>query len=281
MTLTAVEPKSKTIAANGINLHYLDWGTAGNPPLVLLHGLRGHAQVWDDVAAALCADYHVYALDQRGRGDTDHAPGGDYSTDAFVADLAGFVDAIGLDTFILFGHSMGGRNSMAFAGQYPQRLERLCIVDIGPRIEPAGGNRITGELRDLPPEFDAFEDALAHVHTGNRFASERVMRRRLSGQTRQLPNGKIGWKFDPAIREQRINGTAAPSVDLWPALERIACPTLVVRGTETDLLTTETARQMVDTLPQGELVEIQRAGHMVFEDNPDDFIAAVKDWLAG
>lgn len=281
MTLTAVEPKSKTIAANGINLHYLDWGTAGNPPLVLLHGLRGHAQVWDDVAAALCADYHVYALDQRGRGDTDHAPGGDYSTDAFVADLAGFVDAIGLDTFILFGHSMGGRNSMAFAGQHSQRLERLCIVDIGPRIEPAGGNRITGELRDLPPEFDAFEDALAHVQTGNRFASERVMRRRLSGQTRQLPNGKIGWKFDPAIREQRINGTAAPSVDLWPALERIACPTLVVRGTETDLLTAETARQMVDTLQQGQLVEIQRAGHMVFEDNPDDFIAAVKDWLAG
>ena len=280
MTLTAVEPKSKAIAANGINLHYLDWGTAGNPPLVLLHGLRGHAQVWDDVAAALCADYHVYALDQRGRGDTDHAPGGDYSTDAFVADLSGFVDAIGLDTFILFGHSMGGRNSMAFAGQYPQRLERLCIVDIGPRIEPAGGNRITGELRDLPPEFDAFEDALTHVQTGNRFASERVMRRRLAGQTRQLPNGKIGWKFDPAIREQRINGTAAPAVDLWPALERIACPTLVVRGTETDLLTAETARQMVDALPQGRMVEIQRAGHMVFEDNPDDFIAAVKDWLA-
>ena len=281
MTLTAVEPKSKTVAANGINLHYLDWGAAGGPPLVLLHGLRGHARVWDDVAEALCGDYHVYALDQRGRGDTDHAPGGDYSTDAFVADLAGFVDAIGLDTFILFGHSMGGRNSMAFAGKYPQRLERLCIVDIGPRIEPAGGSRITGELRDLPAEFDTFEDALAHVQTGNRFASERVMRRRLSGQTRRLPSGKIGWKFDPAIREQRINGTAAPAVDLWPALERIACPTLVVRGTETDLLTAETARQMVDILQQGRLVEIQRAGHMVFEDNPDDFIAAVKDWLAG
>ena len=82
----------------------------------------------------------VYALDQRGRGDTDHAPGGDYSTDAFVADLVGFLDAIGLDKFILFGHSMGGRNSMAFAGEHAERLERLCIVDIGPRIEPAGGN---------------------------------------------------------------------------------------------------------------------------------------------
>ena len=278
---TQVQPKSKNVTANGINLHYLDWGTEGQPPLVLLHGLRGHANVWEDVALALCNDYHVYSLDQRGRGDTDHAPGGDYSTDAFVADLKGFVDAIGLDKFILFGHSMGGRNSMAFAGQYPDRLERLCIVDIGPRIEPAGGNRITEELRNLPPEFDSFEDALAHVQTGNRFASESVMRRRLAGQSQELPNGKIGWKFDPAIREQRINGTAAPAADLWPTLERITCPTLLVRGTETDLLTEETARQMVDTLAQGTLAEIERAGHMVFEDNPADFIAAVKGWLAG
>ncbi len=278
---TQVQPKSKTVTANGINLHYLDWGTAGQPPLVLLHGLRGHANVWEDVALALCNDYHVYSVDQRGRGDTDHAPGGDYSTDAFVADLKGFVDAIGLDKFILFGHSMGGRNSMAFAGQYPDRLERLCIVDIGPRIEPAGGNRITEELRNLPPGFDNFEDALAHVQTGNRFASEPVMRRRLTGQTRQLPDGKIGWKFDLEIREQRINGTAAPATDLWPTLERIACPTLLVRGTETDLLTEETARQMVDTLAQGTLAQIERAGHMVFEDNPADFIAAVKGWLAG
>ena len=278
---TQVQSSSKTLTANGINIHYLEWGAEGSPPLVLLHGLRGHARVWEDVAEALCGDYHVYALDQRGRGDTDHAPGGDYSTDAFVADLAEFVDAIGLDKFILFGHSMGGRNSMAFAGQYPERLERLCIVDIGPRIEPAGGNRITEELRNLPPQFDNLEDALAHVQTGNRFASEAVMRRRLGGQTYETSDGKIGWKFDPAIREQRINGTAAPAADLWPAMERISCPTLVVRGTETDLLTEETARQMIDTLAQGDLVEIERAGHMVFEDNPADFIAAVKNWLAG
>ena len=277
---TMVQPKSQTLAANGINLHYLDWGATAAPPLVLLHGLRGHANVWDDVAQALCDRYHVYALDQRGRGDTDHAPGGDYSTDAFVADLAAFADALGLERFTLVGHSMGGRNSLAFAARYPRRLERLCIVDIGPTIEAAGGSRITGELRDLPPQFDTFEDALAHVQTGNRFASERVMRRRLAGQTRTLPNGKIGWKFDPAIREQRITGTAAPAVDLWPALPAIPCPTLVVRGAETDLLTPETAQRMIDTLPQGELVEIARAGHMVFEDNPDDFIAAIQNWLA-
>ncbi len=278
---TQVQPKSKTVNANGINIHYLDWGAEGNPPLVMLHGLRGHANVWADVAESLCGEYHVYSMDQRGRGDTDHAPGGDYSSDAFVEDLKGLVDALGLDKFILFGHSMGGRNSMAFGGKYPERLEKLCIVDIGPRIEATGGNRITEELRNIPPQFDNFEDALAHVQTGNRFASEPVMRRRLAGQTKVASDGTVSWKFDPAIREQRINGTAAPAVDLWPALEEIKCPTLVVRGTETDLLTEETAQQMIDTLAQGSLVQIQRAGHMVFEDNPGDFIDAVKGWLNG
>ena len=70
---TQVQPKSRTVTANGINLHYLDWGAEGQPPLVLLHGLRGHANVWADVAESLCGGYHVYALDQRGRGDTDAA----------------------------------------------------------------------------------------------------------------------------------------------------------------------------------------------------------------
>ena len=175
---------------------------------------------------------------------------------------------------------MGGRNSMAFAGEHNDRLERLCIVDIGPRVEATGGNRITEELRAIPPQFDNFEAALAHVQGGNRFASEPVMRRRLAGQTRTTADGKIEWKFDPAIREQRINGTAAPSLDLWPTLENITCPTLIVRGTETDLLTQETADQMVSTLAQGSMVNIERAGHMVFEDNPSDFIDAVKAWLA-
>ena len=73
----------------------------------------------------------------------------------------------------------------------------------------------------------------------------------------------------------------APAADLWPALENITCPTLVVRGTETDLLTQETADQMVGALAQGSMVNIERAGHMVFEDNPEDFIAAVKSWLGG
>ena len=96
-----VQPQDKTVTANGLKLHYLDWGTVGNPPMVLLHGLRGHAHAWDDFSAAMCEDYHVLALDQRGRGDSDWARDGVYITEAYVTDLLGFSTALGLDAFLL------------------------------------------------------------------------------------------------------------------------------------------------------------------------------------
>ncbi len=276
---TRVKPQDKTVSANGLNLHYLDWGTVGKQPLVLLHGLRGHAHSWDDVSAALCQDYHVLALDQRGRGDSDWASGGDYSTDSFVADLHAFSEALGLESFILFGHSMGGRNSMAFTGLYPDKVKKLVIVDIGPVLDPAGGERITREIREVPEEFDTFEDVVAYMSKQNRFASDGVLRRRLQYASRELPNGKFGWRYDLAIREQRRQGAGAPPADLWPSVRKITCPTLIVRGAETDTLSAELAREMEQTLSQGKLVQVQRAGHMVFEDNPNDFISEVTSFL--
>lgn len=276
---TQVQPKDKTVTVNGLKLHYLDWGSAAQPTMVLLHGLRGHAHAWDDVAAAFCANYHILALDQRGRGDSDWAPDGDYSTRAYVDDLAGFCAALNLPPLTLVGHSMGGRNSMAFTARYPERVERLIIVDIGPTVDPRGAERIKQEIRQVPEVFDSFDAVLAYMSQQNRYASDTVLRRRLHDATTTLPDGKVGWRYDLAIREQSRNGTAAPAEDLWPQLARITCPTLIVRGTETDLLSPDVARQMLDSLPQARLAEVQHAAHMVFEDNPEGFIAAVRPFL--
>ncbi len=274
-----VQPQDKTVTANGHNLHYLDWGTAGKPVMLLAHGLRGHAHSWDDVSAAFCADYHVLALDQRGRGDSDWARDGDYTTNAYVADLAGFCQALNLERFILMGHSMGGRNSMAFGGKYPEKLEKLVVVDVGPTLDRRGSQRIAEEIRSVPEEFDSFDAAFQYLNRQNRFAAEPVMRRRVRYAVKELPNGKVGWKYDRLIREQRRSNTVPPAVDLWPSLPEISCPALIVRGAETDLLPTDVAQQMLTTLPNARLVEVPRAGHMVFEDNPTDFIAAVRDFL--
>ncbi len=276
---TVVEPRDRVVDVDGLSMHYLDWGDPAKPAIVLLHGLRGHAHSWDDVSLALCRDLRVLALDQRGRGLTDWASDGDYGVDAFVGDLVGFHRALGLEKFILMGHSMGARNAMAFAGRYPHMLEKLVLSEFGPEINPVGAQRIGKELIDAPEEFDTLDDAIAYMAQLNRFASEAVMRRRELHATRELPNGRIGWRYDIEIRAARRRGDPVAPLDLWPALPQIACPTLVVRATETDILDRDVARRMIETLPDGRLVEIERAEHMVFEDNPEDFIAAVRDFL--
>ena len=276
---TRVHPQGQTVSSNGLTLHYLDWGTVGRPVMVLLHGLRGHAHSWDDFSAAMCQDYHVLALDQRGRGDSDWAKDGDYSTEAFVADLAGVCEALGLGSFILVGHSMGGRNSIAFTARYPEKVQKLIIVDVGPVLDPRGGKRIGQEIIQVPEEFDSFETVVEYIRIQNRYPSDAVLRRRLQYSTRELPNGKIGWRYDLAIREQRRQGTAPPAADMWPAWKNISCPTLIVRGAETDILNADIARQMVESTPAAHLVEVPRAGHMVFEDNPNDFLAGVRRYL--
>ena len=276
---TSVQPKDKTVSVNGINLHYLDWGNEDKPKVLLLHGLRGHCHSWDDVSAEFCKDYHILALDQRGRGDSDWAPGGDYSSQSFVADLEGFCEAVGFDKFTLIGHSMGGRNSMAFAGNNADKLENLVIVDIGPDLDPRGSGRITQELVNVPEEFDSFEDVYAYQSKQNRFCSEPVLRRRLTYATKELPNGKLGWRYDLEIREQRRNNTGPKQPDLWVNLPGIECPVLIVRGSETDTLALETAEKMVEVLPVGRLVHVEKAAHMVFEDNPEGFIQALHEFL--
>jgi len=257
----------------------LDWGTEGKPKVLLLHGLRGHSHSWDDVSADLCQDYHVIALDQRGRGESDWAPGGDYSSESFVADLEGFCQVVGLDSFIMVGHSMGGRNSMAFAGKNARKIQKLVIIDIGPDLDPKGSGRITQEMIDVPEEFDTFEDVYAYQSKQNRFCSEPVLRRRLTYATKQLPNGKFGWRYDLEVREQRRNDTGSKQPDLWLNLPGIKCPVLIVRGSATDTLGLATAEKMVDVLPDGKLVHVDRAAHMVFEDNPEDFIRVLHDFL--
>ena len=105
-----VQPQDKTVMANGLKLHYLEWGAPENPPLVLLHGLRGHAHSWDDFAAALGEEYHVLALDQRGRGESEWARDGVYTTEAYVADLLDYLPSDTRDALYL---AVTGRSPVA------------------------------------------------------------------------------------------------------------------------------------------------------------------------
>ena len=117
---------------------------------------------------------------------------------------------------------------MAFAGNNAHMLENLVIVDIGPDLDPRGSGRITQELIDVPEEFDSFEEMYDYQSKQNRFCSEKVLRRRLTYASKELPNGKHGWRYDLEIREQRRNNTGPEQPDLWVNLPGIECPVFIV-----------------------------------------------------
>src|SRR5579863_8293578 len=144
---------SKFVTANGIRLHYLDFGNPAAPSLFCIHGLSGNAHNFDALAPHLAAAYHVMSLDVRGRGDSAWGPAGDYNAAVYARDLAAVLDSLKIDRVTLIGTSMGGMISMLFAGGYPDRVERLVLNDVGHEADPAGINRITDYMTASPTDF--------------------------------------------------------------------------------------------------------------------------------
>jgi pimeloyl-ACP methyl ester carboxylesterase len=277
---TPLAPRDHTVTLGGLALHYCEWGPADARPLLLLHGITGHARSWDTLAAALQPDYRVIALDQRGHGDSQWAPDADYSVGAMSGDVERLADHLGLGRFRLLGLSMGGRVAIGFAGAHLARVERLVIVDIGPDIAPAGMERIRGGIGTAPERFATHDEAFAHARRANPLYREAELRHRLAHALRRQPDGSLAWKYDRAIREAMRLGTRREAMDLWEPLPRIACPTLLVRGGESDILSPEIAKRMLAALADARLVEIPGAGHTVPGDQPEAFAAAVRSFLA-
>ena len=271
-----VLPISRTVEANGLRFHLLDWGAEGKPPLVLMHGAFQTAHSWDFTALALRDRFHVRALDARGHGDSDWAPDGDYSHDAMQQDLDAIFSALGLDRFILIGLSMGGRNAMLYAARRPETVERLVVVDIGPETQQQGRQniaRFVAGAREGP-----FEEFLERAHQYNPRRPLEQLRGSLLNNLRELPNGNWTWKYDARMRD-RFQNTPARAEELEAAIPAIRCPTLVVRGEQSDVLSAGAAERLQQMIPASRLVSIPRAGHLVPGDNPVDFIRAVREFL--
>ena len=275
------KPIDRHIDANGLRLHYLDWGNDGAPPMLLLHGFSGHAHTWDIFARAVCGGFHVLALDQRGHGDTEWAKDGAYAIDDHVGDIAAFHDRLDLGPVVLIGLSMGGRNAIRFTSLHPGKVEKLVVVDIGPDIDPRGAERVRQTAANAPEDFASIDDAIEYLRRANPTmspASEAALRSRVEHGVNQLPNGRYTWKYDKALRDQRRAG-AQPPIDLWPAVRQIKAPTLIVRGGASDVFSPDTAKRMLEMIPGSRFVEIPGAGHSVPAEAPVEFERAVREFL--
>jgi len=255
----------------------VEWGDTQATPLVCLHGLRAYGHWFDELAAVVSDRYRVLALDQRGRGETDWAADGDYTREAYVSDVEAFVETLQLDRFILIGHSMGGLNAIHYAARHPERVLALGILDIGPEIDPAGMQRIRAELGETPAGFDSWQAAKAFLQMRHPKASEENRQTRLTWMLKEDADGRIAWRIDQAIFDPNLKPDDPQQT--WDLLSQIRCPTLILRGGESDVLSVDTCQKMLARIPDGQWVEIPGAGHMVIEDNPEACNAALLDFL--
>jgi pimeloyl-ACP methyl ester carboxylesterase len=270
--MNSLRPLERDVVVNGLRLHLLDWGGDGRQALLLLHGFTGHAHAWDTLAIALQPHFHVYALDQRGHGDSD--PADAYTPVLGCEDLAGVVDQLGLRSLVLIGLSMGGRNAMLFTSRRPEVVDKLVIVDIGPEV-----SRKTLDAAPGPPEpetWNSIEQAAQHLYRSNPYPGIHYYRWVVSHSLRQRDDGALVWKWHPSVKERRSPG----DVDWWAVVRSITPPTLVLRGAQSPVLDRDVAERMAKELPDGRFVEVPRAAHTLHEDNPDAVLTALRAFLS-
>ena len=267
-----LEPWDRSIITNGIRLHYVEWGQESQQAVIMLHGGLAHARVWDNFAREAQVNYRVISLDQRGHGDSDWAD--NYASKEHVLDVEGIIWQLGLQWPILIGHSMGGRNAITYASEHPGQLAKLVIVDMAPEISPRMAANSADNLPD-PGVFDSEAEAVAFLQKQARYPSYETLQHAIHYSLKAREDGRLVWKWDPSMRTRE----RAAEPDMWPMLENIDCATLMVRGKDSPAIDPEVAERMIQVLPNGKLVEIERAEHSVHEDNPKAFNVAVLDFL--
>jgi pimeloyl-ACP methyl ester carboxylesterase len=277
--VTQANVTDRELTLNGLRFHYLDWGNADAQALVCLHGFTSHAHSWDTFAGAMREQYHVLALDQRGHGETEWAS--DYHADRRVEDLEEFVDALKLEKFVLLGLSMGGRVAFQYASRHPEKLDRLVIVDIAPETSSSGAQRIADGLRNRDIFKDP-EEAFEAARRANPRPPDDALRARTQHGLKQLEDGTWTFRYDVALRNAsgaRVMPTREEVQATWDSLKNITCPTLLVRGSDSDILSPELAQRMLQSIPNARLVEVPNSGHSVPLDNPPGFQEAVRTFL--
>ena len=275
-----VVPVDNYLVVDGLRLHYLDWGRHDRPSLLFLHGGRLTAHTWDLVCLALRSDSRCVAVDLRGHGDSEWSPSLDYDPAAHVRDIRGLIEQLALDRPVLIGHSLGGLHAMTYAADAAQELAGLVLVDVAPRVQWRGAQRIIDSgLNDPGP--GSLEQFVRRALEFNPRRDPRLLRYSLLNNLRQLPDRTWIWKYDSRrITPEHYASVKRQLGQLGDTAGAITCPVLVVRGAESDVLSSTQAAGFAATLPDGRWAEVQSAGHNVQGDNPRGLIHVLTDFLA-
>jgi len=255
---------------DGVHLHAELRGDPRSPTVVLLHGGGANLHWWDEIAPSLAERFRVVCLDFRGHGDSDHPEA--LVVGAFHRDLEALVAELGYEDIALVGHSMGGHVALDFAAQHPRVWGLVAIeVSFGAAARERRRTRLALSLRR---SYATRDEAVARYRLmpSTPGVSERVRESLAEHSIRELPDGRFVYKFDP-----RWFGLPPPP---YQRLDDVRCPSLLIRGERSTLLTREGAESAVAKLPAARLIEISGAGHNVHLERPTEVIVAVTEHLS-
>lgn len=266
---------------------YWEWGDPANDRvLVCVHGLARQGRDFDGLARALCTDYRVVCPDVVGRGHSDWLadPMG-YGVPTYVADMVTLLARLQARSVHWVGTSMGGLIGLGVASLVGSPIERLVLNDVGPVIQPAFLDRLKTYL-GVPitwPDEASAADYLQSISVGFGPHSREEWLALTRPQLRPTADGlALRLHYDPAIavpvRAATPEAAAAGQAALWAAYDRVSCPTLLLRGRQSDLLSEDTAREMASRGPRARLVEFEGVGHAPTLIAADQ-IAAVRSFL--
>ena len=276
-------PDSHYVIRDRVRLHHLDWGNHGRHTIVLVHGVRLHAQVWNHFSRRFRSRFHIVAVDQRGHGDSGWAQdGGDaYHLEEYYQDLRTVIETRGLSRFTLIGHSLGGMVSMLYAARHSAQIERLVLVDISAGRPPVPEGTDLSRVTETPPpgEFETIEAAIAQVGRALSLAPPEMVAESVRHGMRRTDNGRFVWKYDPSLMQRKRPASAG--FDFWDLIKSIHVPTLLQYGSHSKVVTPELAERMAQVMPQCRIERIEKAGHALFTDQPEAFARSVEKFLGG
>jgi pimeloyl-ACP methyl ester carboxylesterase len=268
---------------DGITLIADEWNrdadAAGRPTILMLHGGGQNRFSWKNTGQILADEgFHVVALDSRGHGDSDRAPGADYAIETLVADVLHVLDAIG-GPVVLIGASMGGLTGILVADSAgPDKVTGLVLVDVVPRYEKNGSARIRDFMLTNLHGFGSLEEAADAVAA---YLPHRIKPRSPEGLKKnlRLRDGRWYWHWDPAFMTAPGDDPELRTDNFERAAMDLKIPILLIRGKLSDVVSPEGVRHFLATVPRAEFVELSNAGHTAAGDDNDAFTDAVVDFV--
>lgn len=253
------------VGAGGLHrMAYVEWGDPRNPRVLMcVHGLTRNARDFDDLARDLARDYRVVCPDVVGRGQSDWLKvKAEYAVPRYVADMVTLIARLDVESLDWVGTSMGGIIGMALAADEKTPLRRLVLNDVGAVITLESLKRIGEYVGRAPafPDFDAAEAYIRQVSASFGPLTAEQWRHLTEYSLRRTDSGYI-MAYDPSIGDAFRVALQPTDIDIWPFYDRIRCPTLVIRGAQSDLLSRETAEEMSRRGPHARVVEIPAVGH--------------------